>query len=220
MAFWAWSIPPELAGPMVVFGSLLGQTLSIGKMRLTLDFRRSLPLIIGGLIGVPIGVALLPLIDHTVFKACVGALLVVWCPAMLLARELPRISGGGRLADGVAGWLGGVMGGLGGLTGPAPILWCTLRGWDKDVQRSVFQSFNICMHMLTITMYATSGLISVGSLKVFAVMAPAMIIPTLLGVRVYARVSHAAFRRVVLVLLLLSGMVLLGTSVPDLLRPH
>jgi hypothetical protein len=27
MAFWAWAVPPQLAGPMVVFGSLLGARL-------------------------------------------------------------------------------------------------------------------------------------------------------------------------------------------------
>jgi hypothetical protein len=32
------------------------------------------------------------------------------------------------LADGGIGLIGGMMGGLGGLNGPAPTLWCSLRG--------------------------------------------------------------------------------------------
>ena len=71
----------------------------------------------------PIGVALLQRIDPDAFRLAVGILLVVWCPAMLLARELPRVDRGGRLADAAAGMVGGVMGGPGGLTGPAPTLW-------------------------------------------------------------------------------------------------
>src|SRR5260221_6589086 len=33
MAFWAWAVPPQLAAPMVVFGSLLGQMLAVGSLR-------------------------------------------------------------------------------------------------------------------------------------------------------------------------------------------
>ena len=133
----------------------------------------------------PIGAALLPYIDQITFKVAVGVLLTLWSPAMLLARELPRISGGGKLADAAAGLVGGAMGGLGGLTGPAPILWCTLRGWDRDIQRAVFQSFNISMHMLTMTIYLGLGLIGGEALRDFALIAPALLIPTLIGARLY-----------------------------------
>ncbi len=218
MAFWVWSVPPQLAAPMVVFGSLIGQILALGSLRRGFSLRRALPFILGGVLGVPAGAALLPHIDQTIFKAVIGALLTIWCPAMLFIRELPRVHHGGALADGTAGLIGGVMGGLGGLTGPAPTLWCALRGWDKDAQRAVFQSFNLVMHALTLTVYATSGLITAEAAGFFVVVAPAMVIPAILGARLYARFSDATFRRVVLILLLISGVVLLVSSVPKLLN--
>ena len=95
----------------------------------------------------PVGVALLQRIDPDGFRLAVGLLLVVWCPAMLLARDLPRVARGGRLADAAAGMLSGVMGGLGGLTGPAPTLWVTLRGWGgMRSGRSSRASTWRCMH--------------------------------------------------------------------------
>jgi hypothetical protein len=45
----------------------------------------------------------------------------------------------------------------------------------------------------------------------------ALLIPSLIGTRVYARLSALAFRRVVLSLLSLSGLAMLATSVPRLL---
>jgi hypothetical protein len=39
MAIWAWSIEPILAGPLVAFGTLFGQLLSIGTVRRGLDAR-------------------------------------------------------------------------------------------------------------------------------------------------------------------------------------
>src|ERR1700727_2171966 len=38
--------------------------------------------------------------------------------------------------------VGGVLGGLAGLSGPIPILWASVRGWGKDERRAVFQTFN------------------------------------------------------------------------------
>jgi uncharacterized protein len=87
---------------------------------------------------------------------------------------------------------------------------------DKDVQRGVFQSFNLFMNALTLAAYAMSGLITAEALRLFALVAVAMVAPTFLGARVYARLSHSAFRQLILVVLFLSGIVLLGASIPRL----
>jgi len=211
MGIWAWSVSPQLAGPMVVFGSLIGQLLSIHSVRGSLDLSRVLPFILGA-IGVPIGAAALPYLDATMFKAGVGLLLAIYCPAMLLTRELPRIRGGGRMADGIAGLVGGAMGGIGGLSGPAPTLWCTLRHWSRDAQRAVIQTFNLAMHTLTLTVYAVDGAITAETGRMFAIIAPTLVVPCLIGARLYSRVSEIQFRRLVLGLLFLSGLGLLAAS--------
>ena len=211
MAVWAWSLAPQVAAPLVVGCSFLGQLLSLGSVRRSLALATVLPFVLGGLLGVPLGVALLPLIDQTVFKATIGVFLVLWCSLMLAVRELPRVSSGGALADGAVGMIGGVMGGLGGLSGPAPTLWCTLRGLERDVQRAIFQTFNLAMHTLTLASYATSGILTGETLRLVAVAAPAMLVPVLLGARLYSRLSGAGFRRLLLSLLLLSGLGLLAS---------
>jgi uncharacterized membrane protein YfcA len=213
MTVWVWVLSPQVAGPLVVFGSLVGQLLSVRAVRSGFDRRRVSPFLLGGCIGTPIGVWLLHYIDQTVFKLTVGLVLLVYCPLMLGLRTVPRITAGGRLADGGVG----LMGGLGGLNGPAPTLWCWLRGWSRHEQRAVFQVFSLAMQSLTMAMYSASGLITRETLFLFALVAPAMIVPTLLGVRLYARFSDAGFRRFILVLLSISGIVLLVASVPRLM---
>lgn len=57
-------------------------------------------------------------------------------------------------------------------------------------------------------------------LPYFAIVAPAMLVPTLLGARVYIGISEARFRQIVLSLLTASGIALLASSLPVLLaRP-
>ncbi len=207
-AVWAWALDPALAGPLVVFGSLVGQAMAIPQLRLnSLPF--ALPFVVGGLLGVPLGIWLLPMLDARLFKGGLGVLLVVWCPLMLFANKLPQISFGGRMADALAGGIGGVMGGIGGLTGPVPTLWCTLRGWDRHQARGVFQVFNLVMHATTFAGYLITGAVTAEAGRLFLVVVPAMLLPALLGARLYSHVSDAQFRRLVLGLLTVSGLTLL-----------
>ncbi|HSI59191.1 MAG TPA: sulfite exporter TauE/SafE family protein [Ideonella sp.] len=217
MSFWAWTVEPRLAAGLAVFGGLTGQIVAAVTVRRGFELARLLPFVLGGLAGLPFGLLLLPHLDVQVFKASLGALLVVWCPAMLLAGSLPRITHGGRLADGLAGAFGGMLGPLGGFTGVIPTLWCTLRGYEKDTQRAVIQNFNLAMLAVTMASYLATGVVTREMWPMFAVVAPAMLIPSLLGARVYTGISEASFRRVVLGLLTASGVALLVSSVPRLL---
>lgn len=218
MSIWAWAVEPRLAAVLAVFGALTGQVVAALTVRRGFDVRLLLPFIAGGLLGLPLGVWLLPRLDVVLFKALLGALLVTWCPVMLLSARLPRLTAGGRAGDAVAGALGGLLGGLGGFTGAIPTLWCTLRGFDKEAQRAVIQNFNLAMLAATLAGYVASGIVTRAMLPMFAVVAPAMLIPVLLGARVYIGLSEAAFRRVVLWLLTASGVALLVSALPVLLR--
>ena len=170
-----------------------------------------------GRVDIPLGVLLLPHLDMIWFKAILGSL-VLWCPVMLLSKHLPMISVGGRLADGIVGMAGGVLGGIGGVTGTIPTLWCTLRGYPKDTQRIAVQNFNLSMLMVTMGTYLATGIVTRDMLPLFAIVAPAMLVPTLLGTRMYIGISEARFRQIVLGLLTVSGVALLVSSVPQLLK--
>ncbi len=216
MAVWVWWLDPHVAGPMVIFGGLLGQILSLGTIRATFKLQRCGPVILGGALGVPIGVALLNTIQPSAFKLFVGLVLAITCPLMLAAKQIPKVSAGGKWADAGAGVIGGVMGGLGGLSGPAPTLWTALRGWSRDDQRAVIQSFNLAMQTLTMSAYIYSGIITAEMVRYFAIIAPAMLIPSLIGNRLYSRLGDDTFRRIVLVLLTISGLVIALNAGPQL----
>ncbi|MGD9480014.1 sulfite exporter TauE/SafE family protein [Shinella sp. G-2] len=217
MSFWAWTVESQLAAVLVVFGALTGQVVGAFSVRRGFSLPLLLPFLLGGLAGIPIGTAILPLLDARLFKILLGLLLVVWCPIMLFSRALPPVRFGGRLADGAAGLIGGVMAGLGGFSGPVPTLWCTLRQMDKDSQRTVIQNFNLATLAVTMATYCATGVVTAQMVPMFAVVAPAMLLPTLFGSRLYIGISEAAFRRIVLGLLTVSGVAMLAATLPTFL---
>lgn len=217
MSFWAWTIDPRVAAVLTVFGSLTGQIVAAFSAPRAPRWALLLPFVAGGLVGVPIGTAVLPHLEPERFKAFFGTMLVVFCPLMMVAQELPRFTRGGRVADGAVGLAGGVLGGLGGFTGVLPTLWCTLRGLDKDVQRGLIQNFNLAMLSVSMASYLAAGVVTAAMLPQLALVAPALLIPSLIGARVYIGLSPLAFRRVVLGVLTASGAAMLASSLPRLL---
>jgi len=216
LSFWAWALPPQLAAVLAVFGALTGQLLAAFTVRRGFEVKALLPFLVGGLLGLPLGLWLLPRIDAVLFRAFVGGLLALWCPVMLFSGRLPRV-GGGSAGDALAGAVGGLMGPLGGFTGAVPTLWCTLRRLERDAQRAVIQNFNLAVLAVTMASYLAAGQVTRPMLPLLALVAPALLLPALLGMKLYAGISPVAFRNLVLGLLTLSGIAMLASSLPRLL---
>jgi uncharacterized membrane protein YfcA len=211
MSFWVWSLEPQVAAVMVVFGSLAGQLVAVFSARRGLNGATLAPFLAGGALGIPLGVWALPMLDPAAFKLAIGTALSLGCPAMLWADRWPPVRAG-RLADAGIGAVGGVMTAVGGFGGLVPSLWCTLRRMDKDEQRSIMQNFNLAALSVTAGGYLLAGVVTAPMVPQLAVVIPALILPALLGMRVYAGLSPAQFRRVVLSLLSLAGLTMVASS--------
>ena len=216
MALWAWTLEPKLAASRSLFGALVGQLLAAFTVRRGWDWRALLPFVAGGLAGLPLGLWLLPRLDVPLFKGTLGLMLVIVCPLMFFAARLPRVRGGAA-GDALAGAAGGVMGGIGGFTGVVPTLWCTVRGFERDRQRAIIQNFNLSMQVVAFAAYLATGILEPRMLPLLAVVAPAVLLPVLLGTRLYLGISDLTFRKIVLGLLTASGIALLASSMPVLL---
>lgn len=211
-SLWAWMMAPQLVVPLVVLGSLMGQLISIQSVRHDVTLERVGPFLAGGALGTPVGTLILPLLNVHAFRAGVGLCLVVYCSVMLRARRFPRVQGGGKRADACVGFLAGAMGGASGMAGPPITLWCSLRGWTQGIQRATYQSFFIGTQVLTLALFAWQGIIDAESMRLFAWVAPAIVLSSWLGARIARRFSDLNFQRVVFVLLLASGAMLLLPS--------
>lgn len=215
MSVWAWTLEPQLAAVLAVFGSLVGQVIAAVTVRRGFSWRKLAPFLAGGLAGLPLGLYIVPRIDMPSFKGLLGLALVILCPLMFFSSRLPKFRGS-ALGDGVAGAIGGVMGGISGSTGVVPTLWCTLCGYDKDTLRTLMQNFNLALLAITFAGYLASGLVTRPMLPLLAIMVPVMLIPSLVGARLYVGISPDAFRQLVLGLLTASGIALLASALPEL----
>ena len=69
----------------------------------------------------------------------------------------------------------------------------------------------------TMAAYVATGVVTAEMVPLLPVVAIALLFPARIGVRVYAKLSQEAFRKLVLSLLTVSGLVMLFAALPKLL---
>ena len=204
---------PAEATALILMSSLIAQCISLARLRYRPQWTDVWPFLAGGLLGAPLGSLLLGWFQPGVVRLGVGFFLVAYA---LYALRLPQTYVSplvGQRADGVVGFLSGVLGGLAGLSGALITAWCLLRGWAPVRQRAVFQSFILVMQAYSLVSLAVVVGISSHSLVDLLTTAPILVMGVLLGLWLFSKLDGARFRSLVLWLLLLLGTVLIVSEV-------
>ena len=167
--------------------AVIGQVATIANIWHAIDWRRLAPTLLAGLVGVPIGLLLLPYVSLSAFKLTVGIVLILYCSFMLLAGGRIKIIGGKRRAEMAVGFVGGILGGIAGLSGPVPTIWTALKRWQKQERRVFLQVFNVTILSAMLTVSLVQGLMTARSCLALGVALPGTLIGSSLGLVVYRR---------------------------------
>jgi hypothetical protein len=89
----------------------------------------------------------------------------------------------GKAADGTIGLPNGVIGGATGLAGIAVTIRCTLRGWPRDEQRTIFQPIGVAVFLMTGLWLGGTGLVDTETLRLCVIGLPLLLAGTWAGLR-------------------------------------
>ena len=206
-SIWLYILTPLQTATLIIAFGLIVQGYSVWKLRHGLDGNKLWPFIAGAAIGVPVGVSVLTWANPAYVRTGAGVFLVLYSLYALFRPALKPVAAGPTADIGV-GFLNGVLAGLTGLAGILVTIWCGLRGWPKDQQRAVFQPVAVAIFAMTAIWIGAKGTITTETIRLFLFGLPVLLVGTWLGMKLYGRLDDAKFRKVVLVLLLLSGAVL------------
>jgi uncharacterized membrane protein YfcA len=208
---WLHIVAPDQNALLIVLCGLVTQGSGIWRVRHAINWRTILPFILGGAVGVAAGTALLATVDQTTVRFSIGILLVIYSLYSII-RPAISVPDGGAAAHVGVGVVNGIIGGLTGLGGIAVTIWGQLRGNAKDAQRAVFQPVMFATFFMTAISLAFVGAYSVETMKLYALALPALGAGIGCGIWLYGKLDDAAFRRVILILLLASGASLVGPA--------
>ena len=208
---WLHFIQPDQNAMLIVLSGLVTQASGIWRVRHALNWRTILPYIIGGFFGVPIGTVLLKAVDQANIRLGIGVMLVMFGLYGLLRPAFKPIQGSVSASLSV-GVVNGLIGGFTGLGGIAVTIWCQLLGGPKDAQRAIFQPVLFATFVTTAVSLSVAGVLTVETMKLYVLALPALVVGIWCGIKLYGKLDDAAFRKVILFLLLAAGVSLIAPT--------
>ena len=210
LGFFLTVMPPEQAVAIVVVMSVVTglQGMWIVRNSILDNPRRLSRFLSPSLIGIPIGVAILTVIDAGTLKLVIAGFLILYGGYFSFRRNLPKFERPTPFVDMVVGFLGGLLGGAASLSGALPTMWCSMRPWPRMETRAVLQPFNVVVLGLTALLLAWRGLYTSETLTMLAIALPIGLVFSQIGITILKRMSDDLFRRLLIVMTFVSGSVL------------
>lgn len=207
LAFLPYVMSPVTAVVLITVYSLIFALVIAITLRRDIDVAGVRDLLIGTVIGTPLGVWVLATFPAHVLNRLIGLVLIL-AVVLEIRGALPETLTGQRWGL-VAGFLGGAIGGAVGTPGPPVVLYSTTQGWSPRTARANLQAFFIVNEVAVLVGYWWAGLLTqeVGRFAVgFALPALAGVAA---GLALGNRVDRLRFRRIVFGLLFVSGALLI-----------
>jgi hypothetical protein len=201
-----------VAIPMVAVYSLLVAGMIAWRERHFLSWRRLAPPLVGVLLGVPVGLLFLAQADPKYIRLALGVFLVLYCLWSLLVSLR---AGQRAVEDGwgyVAGLASGVLGGAFNTGGPPLVVYATLKNWDKDAATSTLQVLFAITSVIAIGGHIAADRMTEDVVRIILILLPVVGLGVWLGGRVYNRIDQATFRKGMLALLFVAGLVFINKS--------
>jgi uncharacterized protein len=203
-------IEPNVTIPLMMACSIISQMITMLTLRRSVRFEANPILLSGGVVGVTLAVALITKLDAQALRWLFGGFLAAYATYLLVKAPKIRMSLSGGLSQSVVGTLGGALGVLTAMPGALPSIWCEVRGCTKEQQRATVQPFIIGMQILALVLLAIKpGGISGTLLYHLLVALPALLLGSWLGAIAFRQIDGLAFRKAILLILIVSGFAML-----------
>lgn len=169
--------------------------------------------LIPGVIGVPVGTALLAYLDAQTLKYAIAGTLIAYGGYFGFRSALPAFDRSVPRVDAGIGFIGGILGGIAAMSGALPTIWLSLRPWPKSETRAVLQPYNFILLFLTGGLLWTQGGYADLSWTMIALVLAASLVAAQVGVQIYRRLSDDRFRRILILMTLTLGIGVLISEV-------
>ncbi len=202
---------PVRAVQILMICSVGGQMLMVWSLRRSIDWYALSNFLVGGAFGLPVGIYVLLHSRPQVSMHVVGGLIVAYAAFTLLRRPMVARRQS-ALRDGIAGFLGGLTGGVAAFPGAFVTIWCGFKGWNKERQRGLYQPFILILQVAGIAIMAAGD---IAGLQHHAfdwsgvLYLPAMLLGASCGMGLFKNLNDRQFARWVNALLIVSGASLL-----------
>ncbi|MCB9113214.1 MAG: sulfite exporter TauE/SafE family protein [Anaerolineales bacterium] len=209
MAFLPALIGIHAAAPLVALYAILIEVVLLIRFHQELSLREIWKVVVASIIGVPFGVILLRYVSERIALSVLGILLIAYAVYALMGKRLPKSDH--FALPWLAGFLGGLLGGAYNTSGPPVILYADTQDWSPERFKSNLQGYFIVNSTQVVIGHYFAGNYGQDVLTWLPYTIPAVILGLLIGALLDKHIPPLVFRKIVLVMLIVMGLVNLIT---------
>jgi uncharacterized membrane protein YfcA len=204
-------LPPQHVIPLIMLCSIATQASCLLYLRPHVNWRLMAGLVTGGLMGLPIALHTLPHVNSSAFRQGFGWLLIAYSSYTLVSSHIrpPSVRAMRLSAVPFVGFAGGLIGGMTGMPGAVPTVWCDLHGVTRFEQRGIVQPFMLVTQIVAILVMLQSPSYGAPFWNTFVIALPAIASGIWIGLKLFKQVEARHFQKAILILLTLSGATLI-----------
>ena len=203
-------LSPKIVVPLIIMYSLLVNLVILFETRHWVDLKRIWRLIIAGIVGMPLGTYLLVVLDASVLKVLIGALIIPFAIAFL--RGFKKQIKNEKLALAPVGFLSGFLMGSTTLAGPPVILFFVNQGVEKQIFRANLVAYFTVLTLATIPTYVIAGVITTEVISYAIRFLPAVILGAITGIKLSHKVDEKLFRNIALIIITIAGFLSIASG--------
>jgi hypothetical protein len=196
-------IEPIEAASLVALMATTTQIIMLLRYRRALKIAGLWRLMVGSLVGIPIGVIALSRLDSDVILLILGIILILYALYSLFAPPLPMIRNPnwGYLF----GFASGLLGGAYNTGGPPFVIYGSSQRWETAVFKANLQVLLMVNSVSVVFAHLVAGHYTSVVLRDYAIALPMILLGAGAGFALDRYIDEARFRRIILVLLLVIG---------------
>ena len=210
------ALPPYIAIPAVMPIELAIGLATMPSERRNVALRPLGWLVLGTLVGTPIGITFLSRIPAEQMRIFIS-LVVVLAVVILWRRPVLPINMLGRPALIGAGLISGLLNGGAAMSGPPAIIALLGGRLETRVARATLIAFVAFSAALGVVFGIASGLVGIASLQATLLLGPGAALGGLLGLSVFSCTANSSYHRASLAILLLVSLSAIGSAAFTLL---
>jgi uncharacterized membrane protein YfcA len=199
---------PGFAVPFALLSGYIINLVLLVKFKEHIQVEKLFPLLAGALPGIPLGVYLLSHLGGNSIKTMVGGILIVFSLWKLIGRSDEGCSIPRTWAY-LTGFSSGLLAGATAMSGPPLLIYLSLSRWEKNISRATLQSFFLVTDAWSIIALSLAGLITSEMAWSSVMYLPAVMAGGATGYFLFKKLNLSLFYKLVLYLLLITGMILI-----------
>jgi len=196
----------EAAALILLCGATV-KTFVLLRHRKGFTVRAAWRLIVAAAIGIPVGLFVPGTVSDDLVRGLLGVVIAGYAVYSFITPRLPSFAHSGWAFG--FGFFGGVLLGAYSIVAPPIIIYANGRKWGPSEFKANMQAYSISAAVVTLLLRAETGNIAPAAVEIYLFALPVMVLGLAVGFSLDNFIKPDLFRKIVLAMLLLAGILLI-----------